>query len=377
MSGVPAADTTVSPFRSSDSSMLMKYCLVLGFAIGTLFSSAAGNETDAQRAGYRGRVRFVERYETYYCCSPNQRNRLPKKLAGTTTFNKKGGYVEWVSITNTSDGPYYERRVFRYASKGRKVGADVYRSEKNPPETYFRLVRGANGSVKLWPERTEKLVERIAYTHDRDGRLIEEITRDVNENLILRRVYQFDGAGNLIRGTVYKDGGVIDNESFSIVVGDGVIESIGIRPGSNFYRSVYAKDKAGRVIWGEAFELKTDGEKGARWIRRQRSRHTYTDGRERMDWILHDPDGSPREKLVIFRDEHGNEISREEFNAGPLPVGGQNEDIEPPWTLRERTLYRREHDKKGNEVRSETRQQCGPDLPLELTHIYENVITYY
>lgn len=355
----------------------MKYTLALGMVCCVLFSCVSGNETDAERGGFRGKIKFVERYETNFCCTPNQRMRLPRRLTGTTTFNKKGGYVEWVSINNTSDGPYYTRRVFKYDERGRKIGAEEYRSEKNPPETYFQLVRTSDGSVKLMPERVEKLIERITHTHDRKGQLIEEVTRDVNENLILRRVHQFDGAGNLIRGTVYKDGGVIDNESFSVVVGDGVIESIGIRPGSNMYRSVYARDNAGRVIWGEAFELKTDGEKGTRWIRQQRSRHSYTDGRERMDWILYDPNGNPREKLVILRDDHDNEVSREVFNAGPMPVGSANEDIDPQWTFHERTLRRYVYDKRGNEIRIEWREQKGPDLPLELTTIYENVITYY
>ena len=70
-------------------------------------------------------------------------------------------------------------------------------------------------------------------------------------------------------------------------------------------------------------------------------------------------------------------LSREEFTAGLLSPGGRNEDIEPPWAFRERTLYRREYDKRGNAVRSETREQRGPELPMELTNIYESVITYY
>jgi len=356
---------------------MKKYALALGIAVCSLFSFVAGQETDAERAGFRGRVEFVERYEIYFCCSPNQRRRLPRKLTGTTSFNKKGGYVEWISINNTSDGPHYERRVFKYDGQGRKIAAEVYKSEKNPPETYFELVRGTDGSAKLKPERTEKLVERIAYTHDRDGRMTEEVTRDVNENLIMRRVYQYDRNGNIIRGSVYKEGGVIDNESLTIVLGGKRFESTHIRPGTEVQRSIYERDDKGRTVWGEAFALKQDGDKGARWVSQHRSRHTYSDGRERMDWIINKPDGSPNEKIIILSDERGEPISREEFNAGPLPVGSQNEDVEPAWTLRERNLYRREYDRIGNEIRGETRQQCGPDLPLELTNIYEYSIKYY
>ena len=356
---------------------MMKFLLTIGLMVFALVSLIAGKGSDAERAGFRGRVKFVERYEIYFCCSPNQRKRLPKKLTGTTTFNKKGGYVEWISINNTSDGPYYSRRVFKYDERGRKIGAEEYRSEKNPAETYFELVRGADGSVKLSPERAEKLTERIVYRYDGVGRLIKEESRDINENLILRKLFQYDRDGNMVRSTMLKADGTIDNESITVISEGRRFESTYLRPGMEVQRSVYERDSKGRTLWGEAFGLKQISEKEARWVSLNKSRHTYSEGRERMDWIIKKPDGGPGEKVIILSDESGEAISREEFNAGPLPVGSQNEDIEPPWTLRERNLYRREYDKKGNEVRSETRQQCGPDLPLELTNIYETVITYY
>ena len=355
----------------------MKYSALILIVLHLTGLFAAAQETDAERRGLRGRARFVAQYETYFCCSPNARRRGPRRLVGTASFNKKGGYTEWISINNTSDGPHYERRVFKYDDRGRKVGAEVYKSEKNPPETYFELVPGVNGSVKLTPERAEKLVERIAYVHDREGRMTEEVTRDVNENLIMRRVHQYDREGNIVRGTVFKEGGVIDNESISVVTEGGLFETTYIRPGTELQRSVYAKDKAGRTVRGEAFGLKPFGEKEARWVSLHRSKHTYSEGRERMDWILNNAEGEPERKIVILRDEHGETLSREEFNGGLLPPGSGNEDIEPSWTLRERNLYRREYDRRGNVVQSETRQQCGPELPLELTNIYEYVITYY
>jgi hypothetical protein len=373
----PLADATFPLYCPSDSSMIMKYALALGFAICTIIVSAAGQETDAERAGFRGRVKFVERYETYFCCTPNQRRRLPRRLTGTTTFNRKGGYVEWVSINNTSDGPYYTRRVFKYDERGRRIGAEEYRSDKNPPETYFELARDADGSAKLTPKRAEKLTERIKYTLDEDGRIVEEVSRDANENLILRKVYRRDDEGNIIHAAFYKEGGVLDNESIILVSGGNRFETTHIRPGTEVQRTVYERDERGRTLWGEAFGLKTIGEKGARWISLNRSRHNYSDGGDRMDWIINKPDGSPNEKIIILSDDRGETLSRVEFKAGPLPAGSQNEGIEPAWTMRERTQYHREYDRKGNALRTETREQSRPELPLELTNIYESLITYY
>ena len=358
----------------------MKLSALTLLALCVFAVAAAAQETDAERSGWRGKVKYVDRYEVYFCCTPNARKRGPRLFDGTTTFNRKGGYAEWISINNTSDGPYYERRVFRYDRDGRKTGADVYKSDRNPPETYFELARDADGKARLKPERVENLVERITYTYDADGRLIEDVSRDKNENLIMRRVYAYDRDGEMIRATVTKAGGIIDNESITVLLDGGLrTETTGIRPGSDVYRSITIRDREGRVIRGEQFSLKPEADgKTSRYLLQNRSLNTYINGRqERLDWIFYTPDETPGSKTVIVWDERGEYKSREEYNAGPLPAGSRNEDLEPAWTLRERSLYRREYDKRGNVVRSETRQQCGPELPLELTTIDENVITYY
>lgn len=356
----------------------MKHFASLFLIFGTLTCAAA--QTDLERRGMRGRVRLVEQYETYFCCSPNARRRLPKKLTGTASFNRKGGYTELISINNTTDGPHYERKVFKYDRNGRKTGAEVYRSEKNPPDTFFQLVWGGDGSARLIPERAEKLTELISYAHDHDGRLIEEISRDRNENLIMRRVYRYDRDGTLVRATVLKDGGVMDNESITVVFDDGMrSETTGIRPGSDVYRSILQRNRNGQAVSGESYSLMSDSTgKQPRYVLQNRTIYNYENGREqRMDWIFYKPDETPDRKIVILRDEGGEMLSREEFNAGPLPVGSRNENVEPAWILREKNLYRREYDRRRNEVRGETRQQCGRDAPLELTNIYEYVITYY
>ena len=353
--------------------------LLLALHLAAVFVSA--QETDAESRGLRGRVRFAAQYETYFCCSPNARKRGPRKLESTASFNKKGGYTEWISINNTSDGPHYERRVFRYDRKGRKVGAEVYKSDRNPPETYFELIGGADGNkVQLMPERVEKLTERISYTLDAEGRIIEDVSRDPNENLLMRRVYLYDREGKMVKATVTREGGVIDNESITVFFDGGLrSETTGIRPGSDVFRSTTRFDKDGRVISGDQYSLKAspDG-KTSRYVLQNRSLYTFVNGREqRLDWKFYNADESPGSKVVIVWDDRGEYLSREEFNAGPLPAGNRNEDIEPEWMMRERNLFRREYDKRGSVVRSETRQQRGPDLPLELTNIYEYVVTYY
>lgn len=359
---------------------MMKYGLAIGLVFCVLFSYVSAKETDAERAGFRGKVKFVERYETYFCCTPNQRRRLPRKLTGTTTFNKKGGYVEWVSINNTSDGPYYTRRVFKYDERGRKIGAEEYRSDKNPPETYFELVRGPDGSVKVMPERAERLVERTSYTLDAKGRIVEVISRDQNENLNFHHVYKFDDDGKTISSASLVEGGRVRSESATVYFGKGErAETLGFDSQGKVYRNMVWYDREGRVMYGERYTLQTEASgKGARYLPQNISRFAYNgEGGRTVDFIHYGGSGAPETKTVSTYSRRDELLSRVEFKAGPLPAGSQNEGIEPAWTMRERTQYRREYDRKGNALRTEIREQSGPELPVELTNIYESVITYY
>ncbi len=356
--------------------MTYKICLLL--AIAATVSTVAAGQSDARERGLRGRVRVVEQYETYFCCSPNQRRQLPRQLTGIAWFDRKGSYTAWISINNTTDGPYYERRVFTFGRNGRRTTAEVYRSEKNPENTFFKVVRSPNGGRKLLPEVAETLIERITYSYDRHGQMTGEISRDADGNVTMRRIFVHDRNGTLMRGTVIKEGGVIDTESITVRLDERTFETTYVRPGTDLQRSTYVKDSEGRTIKGESSILRTFGDNKAKYVTQNRSFTHYDDDRERrFDWLFYKPDGDPDSKIVILYDDRGEEASREEYNAGPLPPGSQNEGIEPEWTLRERTLYRRGLDRRGSVIRTERRQQCGPDLPLEITTIHDQIIEYY
>lgn len=378
--GAAVADATGRVGWSSDIAKLMRYSIVLVTLLLSFVGLAAAQETDAERKGLRGRVKYFVQYETYFCCSPNQRMRLPRRLTGTTKFNKNGGCIEWISINNTSDGPYYTRRVFKYDERGRKIGAEEYRSDKNPPEIYFELVRTADGSVKLKPERTERLVERTSYTLDGKGRIVEVISRDHNENLIFHHIFRLDRTGRTVRMASIGEGGVVKSDSATLYFDNGeTAETLGFDQQGNVTRSVIRYDRDRRVMGGQRYTLEADPTgKGSRYVSQNTATYAYKYGGEwSVDSIRYGRDGTPEWKTVTTYSGRDEVLGREEFTAGPLPAGSQNEDIEPAWTMRERTLYRREYDRKGNTVRSEIRQQCGPDAPLELTNIYDHVITYY
>ena len=351
----------------------------LGFLLILAAALAAAAQPTRRQEGLKGSVRQIDRFEIYFCCSPNARRRGPRRYAGRTTYNKDGTLAGWISVTNDSNGSYYERREYRYEGK-RLTTVEVYRSDKTRPETYFEPVRGADGTAKLSPETAERLTERIAFTLDRAGRIVEEVSRDPDENLIYRRLFSYDAEGRMIRATFLKENGVLDNESIVVHMDGGLrSETTGIRPGADVFRSVLIRDREGRVVSGDQYGLKAgpDG-KTARYVLKNRSRHTYDGMREtRMDWTFYGDDELPRSKVVILWDERGEEGVREEMEAGPLPPGSRNEDVEPAWNLRERTVSRREYDRRGNQVKLERRQQYGLDGPLELTTIYESEYTYW
>ncbi len=356
--------------------MAYKICLLM--AIMATVSGMAPGQTDVRERGLRERVKVVEQYETYFCCSPNQRRQLPRLLTGITWFDRKGTFTAWISINNTTDGPYYERRVFTIGRNGLRTSAEVYRSEKNPENTFFEVVRTPDGDRKLVPEVAEKLIERITYSYDRHGQMTEDISRDADGNVTMRRNYVHDRDGTLMRGTVFKEGGVVDSESVTVKLDERTHETTYLRAGDDIQRATYVKDRKGRTIKGESSVLRSIGEKKAKYVIQNRSFTQYEGHRERrFDWLFYKPEGILDSKIVILYDDRGEQVSREEYNAGPLPAGSQNEGIEPELTLRERTVSSRSYDRKGSVVRNETRQQCGPDLPLELTNIYDYVIEYY
>ena len=167
------------------------------------FALAASAQPTRQQEGLKGNVRQIDRYETNFCCSPNARRRGPRRYTGRTSYNKDGSLAGWISVVNDSNGSHYERREYIYEGK-RLAAVKVYRSAKTPPETYFEPVRGADGTAKLTPETEEHLTERIAYTLDRAGRIVEEVSRDPNENLIYRRLFSYDAEGRMIRAKFLK-----------------------------------------------------------------------------------------------------------------------------------------------------------------------------
>jgi hypothetical protein len=347
------------------------------------YAAFADDKSEREERGLKGRVKSVEYYETVFWGPESDRSHGPRALRGLELYDRKGDLLEIWLLTNDSNGPYYERHLYTYGDNHRKRTASMFRSETGKRDTWFSLGRTPSGTFDVMPHLAEALIKRISYRYDKKGRLVEETAVDAAGKTIEIKISAFDDDGRLSKYTVFKGDGTIESEMIVQTLDGGRrTETTYIRNGTDIQKEIRFRD-TGDSETEEWYTLKpfsssnvAAGPPKYKYVFVSRITRTQTGGEGIMEWKFFNPFGDATSKLIVAR-QNGKEVSRDEFTAGPLPPGSQNENIDPIWIAGRKTIHRRENDKRGNVVKHIWLEQKTPDAVPHIVYIFENTVTYY
>lgn len=241
-----------------------------------------------------------------------------KRVAGRRTpvqavaYDAKGNKVEQVSYNE--DGSVALRLVYTYDAGGRGTGYEeyaggagnarrhVYVFDEKGRRSEYRIVQpdGAAG-------------EKHVYKYDARGRLLEESLQGHKGELISRNVYAYDDEGRQVSQTRYNaDGSLSSTTSISYDERGQPAERVRFEGDTLTYRVRYVYDRKGRVIAQETTGSVVESEMPhAEASPPGRTVSVYKDGAEQpREMIVHAPDGSVREKVLIEYDARGNWIRK-------------------------------------------------------------------
>ncbi len=336
-------------------------------------------EIDREIDGFKGLVKRVEVYEINFWESESERIKGKRNLSGVTLYDRTGNALESVSFTNDGNGAYYDKYVYNYSSKGKKISTDHYVSAKGKPNRLFTVDTRGNQAESLIQKLGETLFTRTVHRYDEKGRQVEELTFDANGNTTERKVFSYNEDGKQSKFSILKLDGTPTLEIISDYKNQGrTVEDTRIENGIEVFKIIYYYDGKGRITQEEQFNLKPKAnainEKEV--VLDNKSINTYAGEKREMEWLLFDSNGAPREKLLIL-DKNDEEVSRERYAYWIPPSENTNPEIKPEWRLQDREIREYEYDKQGNWVKCIWSKQEKPDKPLLIDLIIEQVITYY
>lgn len=174
--------------------------------------AVAGVKTDLQEDGLMGLVQTVRIETARFSKQDGQWVEGPRELLVTIMYDVKGNRIERVTPDNkmlyTYDAQGNLSAIVSYVPDG-SLCKSGYPCDAQGRKLETRLSYDAQGR-KLEARLSYfdgTLDQKIVYTYDDTGHLIEEVTSD-QAGLILKIVYAYDGKGNLIEEDVYGPSGI-------------------------------------------------------------------------------------------------------------------------------------------------------------------------
>ncbi len=342
-----------------------------------LLCSLGFGKTELDRRGRKTKVKSVENFEVAYWGPDSDRRHGTRNLRGLSLYNRSGDLIVQWSLTNDSNGSYYEKHLYSYDRFHRKQTASIFRSSRTARDQFFSSARTTGDHVIVLPVLAETLTAQTRFEYDVNGRLVCETSHDRTGRLIDRRILEYDSAGNNIRFAIVRAGGSFEMEALTVHHDQGrKVETTYIRPGNDLQRTIRYIDIRGRTTSEELFVLKQISPALIKFTLTSRLSYTYVDNAvSNAEWRFFKPDGEPHSKIIMVH-HAGMEISRDEYSAGQLPPGSQNENIEPVWQLGRSTIRQREFE-HGNLVMDIWRERSSPSDEFKNVYEFVNVLTYY
>jgi hypothetical protein len=259
---------------------------------------AAQPKTEAEQAGFKGRVKTV-RAETAKLTNASDRSVEGRRVTSSVVrFNERGATLEQTLFN--PDGSLRSKLGWArtYDIKGEMseilyLNADGQTTARGVP-AYDR--KGRENKLTLYnPDGSVNHTQ--TYVYDDRGNKIQEFHRDPDGTARIKIIYSYDAQGRLMKVSFYKPDGTLDNGSAYEYDAQGrevkwvtyrgdesatakVVRGYDIKSNSvetTFYREGIAVDREKEVFTDEEFDVQGN------WVKRSIVREIVNGGKARLE----------------------------------------------------------------------------------------------
>ena len=235
------------------------------------------------------------------------------------SYDARGNRVKRVDFSR--DGSAAQTIVYHYDAEGRHTGYEDYTSGMSTPRKHVYLLdeKGNRAEYKMVQPTGSAADERYVYKYDAKGnKVAEELYHKTS--LVSRNENSYDDQGRLISQTIYNpDGSVAARIRVSFSPDGKPLERIRHDADLVTYRVRYAYDKKGRLVEVETTGSYVETDANSEGHITGKVVYIYKGKDQLKEMLIHNTDGSLRERVVFSYDSRGNWTSKTTLTGKEAP----------------------------------------------------------
>ena len=243
----------------------------------------------------------------------------PRMRLHEISYDARGNRVKRVDFSR--DGSAAQTIVYNYDAEGRRTGYEDYASGLSTPRKHVYVLdqKGNRAEYKIVQPNGSAGDERYVYKYDGKGNKVAEELY-YKASLISRNENFYDNQGRLFSQTIYNpDGSVSARIRISFAADGKPLERIRHDGELMTYRVRYTYDTKGRLAEVETTGSYVETDSNSEGHVTGRVVYSYKGKNQPKEMLIHNTDGSLRERVVFSYDSRGNWTKKTTLTAKEAP----------------------------------------------------------
>ena len=286
----------------------------------TLWSLTNGQtRSDREQDRLFGAVQSVKMEVAEFTTKDGKNVEGPRVRLHELSYDARGNRVKRVDFGR--DGSAAQTIVYNYDAEGRHTGYEDYASGLSTPRKHVYLLdqQGNRAEYKIVQPNGSAGDERYVYKYDANGKKIAEELY-YKTSLISRNENSYDAQGRLISQTSYNpDGSVSARIRISFAADGKPLERIRHDGDLMTYRVRYAYDAKGKLTEVETTGSYVETDANLEGHITGKVVYIYKGKDQPKEMLIHNTDGSLRERVVFSYDSRGNWTKKTTLTGKEMP----------------------------------------------------------
>ena len=235
------------------------------------------------------------------------------------SYDARGNRVKRVDFNR--DGSPAQTIVYNYDAEGRSTGYEDYASGLSTPRKHVYILdqKGNRAEYRMVQPSGSAADERYVYKYDANGNKVAEELHH-KTSLVSRTENSYDTQGRLTSQTIYNpDGSISARMRVSFSPEGKLVERIRHDGDLLTYRVRYTYDTKGRLVEVETTGSYVETDSNSEGYVTGKVVYVYKGKDQPKEMLIHNQDGSLRERVVFDYDSHKN-WTRKTHYVKPSPT---------------------------------------------------------